>query len=605
MSKRVRIARAEEERGQSSARKIGRWNLWPFSSSSEDIPHCKTLADTIKNSNVGKFQTALKPILKDLGINEQIELPKIVFCGQESSGKSSTVERAANLPFTPRNRDICTRQPLYLECKHLEDDGPADSIYLQTPNGPQYINMENVREGKLEDEVKKIMFNGPGINEIPIKMIYSSRKVPTMSFCDLPGTISVAKIDEPNDIKERTIDLLKETIEDPHALIVAVVTQDVRNNIALETLQKMEGVLNRTVVVLAKADTLYDNTYKSRGKGDAYWKLRHMLTSNPIKGYAGIIIPVVNRDTSRQTQLTLQQVNQKEQLWFQKHLPTYNRESHCSINAVINAIDLMYSQHMREVWLPDMVQNITEHERKTSLLIEQLGIVPSHIDRKLMHTWFVNILQEHVKHLLSSYYTMPSNQQNETLLEIKKHIPIRDKLNIVPICDILDITRERKKVFNHIRDSVHSIGKIHMERFSSVLTQSFQTTNSGKKDFQYNISRFEQLHAQCHAQFKIAIKKCEKMYHVEFTNYLNCFESSRLGIPELHIEEIFGAELQISIRCFVIGLEVFLEKQGFFRTAFLHTDTLIENCFKLRDKYSLRMEAFRKAKHQLSLLRTI
>ena len=582
------------------------WNIWPFTTSE---PQCtappKTLAGTIQNSNVGKFQAALKPILKDLGLSDQKELPKIVFCGQESSGKSSTVERAANLPFTPRNQNICTRQPLYLSCKHLPDDGPLDSLVLETPSGPHIISMDSVRNGTLEDKVKEFMFDGPGIDELPIKMTYSSRNVPTMSFCDLPGTIGVTKTGEPLDMKERTVELLQETIEDKHALIVAVVTRDVRNNIALETLQKTPGALARTIVVLAKADTLGDQSYKSKGKADPFWMLKDMLISSPIQGYTGKIYPVVNRDTNSKKRLTLSQVNKREQNWFKKNLSGYNRESECSINAVINAIDQMYSAHMREQWLPEIMATIAVKKGEVEGEIRDLGIPPECVNRTLMYQWFHNCLEVQLRDKVKTFYSMPSNTSSASAVKLAAILNVSDNVKITPHCSMFALSNSRIQLFQSIRDGIPSIATIHTRRFQLAFESAFSHQN-----YDFNLARFSALKRRCGRKLESTLKKATKSYCLQMNNYIDYFETARIGQPTLELHELYGAELHISVRCFAIPVNQWMLSTDSFKSLFEGVgaqigDTLVEDCAAMRASYHTRILALDKALGELVILRTI
>ena len=50
--------------------------------------------------------------LRDCGINEYIELPRICTLGTQSSGKSSVLETIVGLDFLPRGNGIVTRRPL-------------------------------------------------------------------------------------------------------------------------------------------------------------------------------------------------------------------------------------------------------------------------------------------------------------------------------------------------------------------------------------------------------------------------------------------------------------------------------------------------------------
>jgi hypothetical protein len=46
--------------------------------------------------------------LRRQGLNSIVELPQLVVCGDQSSGKSSVLEAITEIPF-PRNENLCTR----------------------------------------------------------------------------------------------------------------------------------------------------------------------------------------------------------------------------------------------------------------------------------------------------------------------------------------------------------------------------------------------------------------------------------------------------------------------------------------------------------------
>lgn len=55
-------------------------------------------------------------------------VPRIVAIGEESSGKSSTLERLAMLEFFPSDRRICTRMPIELRLRHRSADNLPDEF---------------------------------------------------------------------------------------------------------------------------------------------------------------------------------------------------------------------------------------------------------------------------------------------------------------------------------------------------------------------------------------------------------------------------------------------------------------------------------------------
>ena len=62
--------------------------------------------------------------LRDCGVNEYIQLPRICSLGTQSSGKSSVLESIVGLDFLPRGDGVVTRRPLELRLCHINRGEP-------------------------------------------------------------------------------------------------------------------------------------------------------------------------------------------------------------------------------------------------------------------------------------------------------------------------------------------------------------------------------------------------------------------------------------------------------------------------------------------------
>jgi predicted ABC-type transport system involved in lysophospholipase L1 biosynthesis ATPase subunit len=60
--------------------------------------------------------------LRDVGLQQYINLPRIAVLGTQSSGKSSVLESIVGLDFLPRGEGVVTRRPLELRLNHLPDE---------------------------------------------------------------------------------------------------------------------------------------------------------------------------------------------------------------------------------------------------------------------------------------------------------------------------------------------------------------------------------------------------------------------------------------------------------------------------------------------------
>eukprot|EP00976_Prorocentrum_cordatum_P039983 812060-Prorocentrum_minimum.AAC.1 len=81
-------------------------------------------------------------LLKEMDLT----FPRIIVVGQESTGKSSVLERIAMLPLFPRGEDICTRLPIELRLQHthleqLESFCNEQTLHVRPPISSHKTNL--------------------------------------------------------------------------------------------------------------------------------------------------------------------------------------------------------------------------------------------------------------------------------------------------------------------------------------------------------------------------------------------------------------------------------------------------------------------------------
>ena len=92
---------------------------------------------------------------------------------------------------------------------------------------------------EIELQTDKLCGNNKGISNAPIRIRYYSKKVLDLLLVDLPGIIKVKRIfkqnpigDQPKDIEEQVVKMIKGYIKNPNCIIVAVskATEDSANS---------------------------------------------------------------------------------------------------------------------------------------------------------------------------------------------------------------------------------------------------------------------------------------------------------------------------------------------------------------------------------------
>jgi hypothetical protein len=97
------------------------------------------LGAKLLNSHYGRFLANIKRI-EFTGLT-QLTLPRVVVIGNESSGKSSTLERIAMFPFFPRDRDLCTRMPIKL-CLRNDDSADPTTVLVRFQTETKTVAVE-------------------------------------------------------------------------------------------------------------------------------------------------------------------------------------------------------------------------------------------------------------------------------------------------------------------------------------------------------------------------------------------------------------------------------------------------------------------------------
>ncbi|KAH6903999.1 P-loop containing nucleoside triphosphate hydrolase protein [Coprinopsis sp. MPI-PUGE-AT-0042] len=233
--------------------------------------------------------------LKDLGANHILDIPRVVFIGNQSAGKSSVVEGVTGIKV-PRDGGTCTRCPM--ECTVTRKDGPWTCnvrLRLDYENGvplegkPTSINFAKVKNPadvelwlrraqaailspsqpltealakpfrtKNSDELKKMQKDGEllpfSFNTVEIEI--SDRDGTDLSFVDLPGIIHNHESD-PN-MTSVVMQLVERNIKGKNTLIVVTLpmTDDIQTQKAVEIARRADPKGYRTIGVATKPDTL-------------------------------------------------------------------------------------------------------------------------------------------------------------------------------------------------------------------------------------------------------------------------------------------------------------------------------------------------------------
>ncbi|KAL4465333.1 hypothetical protein ABPG72_017087 [Tetrahymena utriculariae] len=157
------------------------------------------MSSRISKNSFDNIKEVIKVIneLRDIGLQTEIQLPKIVAIGVQSSGKSSLLESITRIDLLPRGSGIVTRCPLeirFIEDRSQDKDFKPQAYFFEE----QDQKYEDFQEVKKRIEALSYEKAGNKIVDEVITLTIIQTKCPTQNLIDLPGMISNSIEDQEN-----------------------------------------------------------------------------------------------------------------------------------------------------------------------------------------------------------------------------------------------------------------------------------------------------------------------------------------------------------------------------------------------------------------------
>ena len=207
--------------------------------------------------------------LRSQGISHYISLPQLIVCGDQSSGKSSTLEAISGISF-PTKDNLCTRFATEVILRKAKDVNVAVSIVpSQTRSEDECKRLLGFRETldnfqdfpSLVDKANDLMgISGTGnafSNDV-LRVEVSGPDRPHLTIVDLPGMIhSENKVQTAADVA-LVLGMVRQYMENKRSIILAVVSakNDYANQIVLKLAKEVDPAGGRTLGIITKPDTL-------------------------------------------------------------------------------------------------------------------------------------------------------------------------------------------------------------------------------------------------------------------------------------------------------------------------------------------------------------
>ncbi|KAK1033209.1 hypothetical protein LTR33_016748 [Friedmanniomyces endolithicus] len=209
--------------------------------------------------------------LRARGISNSIDLPQLAVCGDQSSGKSSTLEGLTNIPF-PRADGCCTKFPTEVI---LEDSDEQESITAAIIPHPLRSDQARARlqefHANIQDysQLPQVIssagalmglreygdnLTGPAFVEDVLRIKVVGLTGLHLSIVYLPGLISTASEEQTEEDVQTVQRMVDSYIQKPRTIILAIVQagSDIANQSIIRKTKQYDRAGQRTVGDTAK-----------------------------------------------------------------------------------------------------------------------------------------------------------------------------------------------------------------------------------------------------------------------------------------------------------------------------------------------------------------
>ena len=350
--------------------------------------------------------------LRDCGVNEYINLPRICSLGIQSSGKSSVLESIVGLDFLPRGEGVVTRRPLELRLNHITSGKPY-AVFEEKKN-VKFTDFSKVKQ-TIEELTNKECKTEKNITDKPIILRVYSSTCPDLTVIDLPGVTKVPVGSQPDNIEDITKNIAKKYIDDPLTIILCVVSanSDISTSDGLKMAKEIDKNGSRTLGVLTKLDLMDEGT-------DA----KKTLLNQDIKLKLGYVAVKNRSKKDLDNKLSMEETLQKEKEFFQSH-PIYKimPNQYFGTDSLIKRLTEIYFKIIREN-LPRIIKSINERIITVENELDELGQpLPEDDSGKMAHLWnMLNNFTEIFKNVLKgkNYNYKIKFLENEGGFKIRK-----------------------------------------------------------------------------------------------------------------------------------------------------------------------------------------
>ncbi|KAF2837622.1 hypothetical protein M501DRAFT_1006657 [Patellaria atrata CBS 101060] len=318
--------------------------------------------------------------LRRNGLSNVLQLPQVVVCGDQSSGKSSVLEAITEIPF-PRKENLCTRfateiilrrdHTASITTKITPDKNRPENEQVRLRSWSKTLEDFSILPQLIEDATKEMGLDQPesattrafARDVLSIEICGPDR--PQLTLVDLPGLIhSENKSQTKQDVK-LIHSLVQDYIANKRTIILAVISakNDYANQIILDKCRKVDLNGTRTLGIITKPDFLREGSQNEQDwldlaqNRDVYFELGwHMLK---------------NRGDDEH-QLTFNERNEAELSFFSRGRYAQLPRDRVGIGSLRTRLSRLLNNHLKKE-LPGLKKELEQKLSETKELLSGLG----------------------------------------------------------------------------------------------------------------------------------------------------------------------------------------------------------------------------------------
>ncbi|KAF2723971.1 hypothetical protein K431DRAFT_219093 [Polychaeton citri CBS 116435] len=315
------------------------------------------------------------------GLGSVVQLPQLVVCGDQSSGKSSVLEAITQIPF-PRKENLCTRfaTEIILRCSVSESivtkiipdkTRPKDEQERLASWAPSIAHFSELPD--LTEEATTLMGldgdNAEGTarafarDVLSIEISGPSR--PHLTLVDLPGLIHTSTRSQSKQDVELIKDLVNDYIKETRTIILAVVSakNDFANQVIMEKCREVDPHGHRTLGIITKPDEL-----KPGSDAESSWI--DVAQNNNVRLELGW--HMLRNRSSEEMHWTFAERNAAEKAFFAKGRYRHLLRDILGIDALLTRLSRLLLRHLKTE-LPGFQRELKEKLHDTDCELEKLG----------------------------------------------------------------------------------------------------------------------------------------------------------------------------------------------------------------------------------------